>query len=217
LKIDKASDEANGVQMLKPIPGLDDLLERGGAWRHKDGLSFTRPTKRASIRCGTTIRAERTGDGPRINADSRARITITIADKVQGDVVRGNFAPPRRPCHAGEARYAEIVLPEHADQYSAIVVHPACLKVVALSGERIHECCRLSRNSVSSAAFSRALTRGCRPSNRCDARLRAFDAVRSLYCLIFVQYQSHSEDLRDQMCDSVLSGSQETAKHERDT
>lgn len=168
LKIDKGlEDEANGVQMLKPIPGLDDLLTRAVA--HGVFGTKERSVIHAANETGIeAIVAQQFELGAQVTRHGlmpilEPEITITIADKAQAEamlctaVLRHLDALP-----VGEQVMMKLTLPEIADQYSAIVDHPACLKVVALSGgySRDEAVARLSQNHGIVASFSRALTEG---------------------------------------------------------
>ena len=78
LKIDKGLEaEADGVQMMKPIGGLDALLERArklGVFGTKERSVINQPSQDRHRRDrGTAVRDRRTGLQTRAGADHRAR------------------------------------------------------------------------------------------------------------------------------------------------
>lgn len=166
LKIDKGlEDEAQGVQMLKPIPDLDHLLAR--AVEH--GIFGTK--ERSVINAANAdgieaIVAQQFELGQQVVAHGlmpilEPEINIQISDKAQAeDLLRDALLGHLDALGEGQQVMLKLTLPEVAGQYQAIVDHPACLKVVALSGgyDRDEANARLAKNSGVVASFSRALT-----------------------------------------------------------
>ena len=179
IKIDKGlEDEANGVQLMKPIPGLDNLLSRASAL----GVAGT---KERSV----------------INLANQAGISAVIAQ--QFDVARQvlahdmvpiiepevNIKSPQRAAadailrdellaalnaHDGPPVMLKLSIPSEPNLFAPLVDHPKALRVVALSGgfARPEACAELAKNHGMIASFSRALL----------------------------------EDLRHQMCDDEFNG-----------
>lgn len=168
LKIDKGlEDEADGVQLLKPIPNLDNLLERAVA----HGVFGTKERSVINAASATGIEAivaQQFELGAQVKSHGlmpilEPEINITITDKAEAeDMLRDTLLRHLDTLPDGEQVMLKLSLPEVAGQYKAVADHPACLKVVALSGgysrDEANE--RLSQNPSIIASFSRALTEG---------------------------------------------------------
>ena len=180
LKIDQGlEDEANGVQMLKPIPNLDNLLTR--AVEHGVFGTKERSVIHAANADGIeAIVAQQFDLGAQVAAHGlmpilEPEINITITDKAAAeDMLRDAILRHLDALPDGQQVMLKLSLPENAGQYQALVDHPACLKVVALSGgysrDEANE--RLSQNSGIVASFSRALTEGL-TAHQSDAEFNA--------------------------------------------
>ncbi|MCF2903560.1 fructose bisphosphate aldolase [Octadecabacter sp. CECT 8868] len=168
LKIDKGLEaEENGVQMLKDIPNLDHLLERAKA----QGIFGTkeRSVIHAANQAGIdAIVAQQFELGAQVSGHGlmpilEPEINITIADKAEAeDMLRDAILRHLDALPDGQQVMLKLSLPEKPGQYQVLVDHPACLKVVALSGGYSREEAndRLAKNSGVVASFSRALTEG---------------------------------------------------------
>ncbi|MEN8917940.1 MAG: fructose bisphosphate aldolase [Octadecabacter sp.] len=168
LKIDKGlEDEADGVQLLKDIPNLDNLLERAVA----HGVFGTKERSVINAASATGIQsivAQQFELGAKVIAHGlmpilEPEINITIADKAAAeDILRDTLLRHLDGLPDGQQVMLKLSLPEVAGQYKAVADHPACLKVVALSGgySRDEANARLSQNPSIIASFSRALTEG---------------------------------------------------------
>jgi len=180
LKIDKGlEDEANGVQMLKPIPDLDHLLAR--AVDHGVFGTKERSVIHAANQTGIdAIVAQQFELGAQVASHGlmpilEPEVNITITDKAQAeDMLRDAILRHLDALPDGQQVMLKLSLPEVADQYRALVDHPACLKVVALSGgySRDEANARLSDNHGIVASFSRALTEGL-SAHQSDAEFNA--------------------------------------------
>lgn len=168
LKIDKGlAEEANGVQLMKPIPGLEELLSRA-----VDKRIFG--TKMRSV----ALMADKVGLGNLIDQQFEVAIQILGAGLVP-------IIEPEIDIHSPEKAEAEellrnavgehldslgseqlvmlkLTLPDVDDFYADFVGHPRVLRVLALSGgyHRNDANARLARNHGVIASFSRALTEG---------------------------------------------------------
>jgi fructose-bisphosphate aldolase class I len=168
LKIDKGlEDEADGVQLLKPIPNLDHLLQRAVA--HGVFGTKERSVIHAASQTGIeAIVAQQFELGAQVASHGlmpilEPEINITIIDKAQAeDMLRDTLLRHLDTLADGQQVMLKLSLPEIAGQYKSLVDHPACLKVVALSGgysrDEANE--RLAKNPSVVASFSRALTEG---------------------------------------------------------
>ncbi|MCP4488660.1 MAG: fructose bisphosphate aldolase [Gammaproteobacteria bacterium] len=168
LKVDKGlADEQNGVQTMKDMPELDDLLKRA---------------KQKGI-FGTKMRSViKTNDAEGVDAVveqqfevGRQIVNVGLVPIIEPEVDINS--PEKSAAEAlllpalikqldklGEGQYVmlKLTLPEEDNFYSPCVEHPNVLKVVALSGgySRAEANQRLARNKGMVASFSRALTEG---------------------------------------------------------
>ncbi|ESZ87486.1 MAG: fructose-bisphosphate aldolase [Blastomonas sp. CACIA14H2] len=165
LKVDKGlEDEADGVQLMKPIGGLGDLLERA------KGLGIF----------GTKMRSV-------INSASESGIAAIVKQQfeVAGEILDHGLIPiiepevnikseTRAQCDAilntelkkaldalpeGRRVMLKLSLPAQPGLFADLVAHPAVVRVVALSGgfTRAEACVELAKNPGVIASFSRAL------------------------------------------------------------
>ena len=168
LKVDKGLEaESAGVQLMKPIPGLEPLLARARA----NGVFGTK--MRSVVRLADdegvasvvsqqfTIAEEILGSGlvpiiePEIAIDSPHK---AAAETLLKDAL---LAGLDRLGDRGKVMF-KLTLPEEPGFYRVLVDHPGVLKVVALSGGYTREEAnrRLALNPGVVASFSRALTEG---------------------------------------------------------
>jgi fructose-bisphosphate aldolase class I len=181
LKVDKGlADEANGAQMMKPMPELDALLERAVA----KGIFGTkmRSVINAANREGiAAVVAQQFDVGRQILGHGlmpiiEPEVTITIADKAEAEeILLAEILKQLNALGADKQVMLKLSLPETANHYKALVDHPRVMRVVALSGGYSREEAnrRLSENTGIIASFSRALTEGL-SAKQADAD---FDAV----------------------------------------
>ncbi|HKK23464.1 MAG TPA: fructose bisphosphate aldolase [Pseudohaliea sp.] len=190
LKVDKGLDEpADGVQRMKPMPGLDDLLARAG----KAGIFGTKMRsviKEASTGGIEAVVAQQLEVAGRIIDAGlvpivEPEVDIHCPDKAAAEqqLKAGLLAALDR---LGEGRQVmlKLTLPEEDGFYSDCVDHPAVLRVVALSGgySRAEANERLSRNPGVVASFSRALTEGLSAQQSDDEFNAALDrSIQSIY------------------------------------
>ncbi|UYP68965.1 fructose bisphosphate aldolase [Thalassobacter stenotrophicus] len=168
LKIDKGlADEADGAQMLKPMPDLDALLTRAVAkgifgTKERSVIHAANPVGIAAVVAQQFDVARQVlahGLIPIIEPE----VTISIADKAEAeDILLAEIAKHLDAVPAGQEVMLKLTLPEKANLYQPLVDHPAVMRVVALSGgySREEANTRLSQNTGVIASFSRALTEG---------------------------------------------------------
>ena len=181
LKVDKGlEDEANGVQLMKPNPGLEALCARAKA----KGVFGTK--MRSVIKANDTagIKAvvhQQFAEGARILAAGLMPILepeydITSADRAAGEKVlleaieEGLDALPE-----GQQVMLKLSIPAEAGLYAGLARHPRVLRVVALSGgySTDEACDLLARNPGMIASFSRGLLQDLRSGQSDDE----FDAT----------------------------------------
>lgn len=165
LKIDKGlEDEAAGVQLMKPMPDLDSLLERAkalGVYGTKE-RSVINSANRQGI---AAIVAQQFEVGHQVLGHDMMPIlepeySIKAADRAQGEtILRDEILAHLDALPEGRQVMLKLSLPVEANLFRPIVNHPKVLKVVALSGgySRDEACAHLARNDGMIASFSRAL------------------------------------------------------------
>ncbi|MBO9518947.1 MAG: fructose bisphosphate aldolase [Porphyrobacter sp.] len=172
LKIDRGlEDEADGVQLMKPIPALDDLLERAkglGVFGTKERSVINAANASgiaAIVRQQFEVAAQVLSHG--LMPILEPEYSIKAADRSEGEaLLREEILHGLDALPAGEQVMLKLSLPVTANFYRALVEHPKVLKVVALSGgySRDEACVELERNDGVIASFSRALLDGLRAS-----------------------------------------------------
>ncbi len=168
LKVDKGlADEQDGVQMMKPMPGLDDLLAKAKA-AGIFGTKMRSVIKQASASGVKAVVAQQFEIGKRIVAADlvpiiEPEVDIHCPDKAAAeDLLEANLIEQLNALGADEKVMLKLTLPEQADLYADCIAHPNVVRVVALSGgySRDEANARLSRNHGMVASFSRALSEG---------------------------------------------------------
>lgn len=165
IKIDKGLEaEANGVQMMKPMPELDALLKRAkglGVFGTKERSvinSANREGIAAIVKQQFEVGAQVTAAGlmpilePEVNIKSETRAEC---DRILlEEILRNLDALPE-----GRQVMLKLSLPLDAGLFDPLVDHPKVLRVVALSGgyKRPEACAELAKNRGVIASFSRAL------------------------------------------------------------
>ena len=168
LKVDKGlSDENNGVQLMKPMPDLESLLERASA-AGIFGTKMRSVINRADNKgieenvsqqfdIGQTILGY--GLVPIIEPE----VNIKIEDKAEAEEILLENLIKHLDALQGEQKVMlKLTLPEKANLYSPAIDHTKVMRVVALSGgyTREESNLRLRSNQGMTASFSRALTEG---------------------------------------------------------
>lgn len=168
LKIDKGlEDEANDVQLMKPMPGLNALLARAG----EKGVFGTkeRSVIHAANEAGVEAIVAQQFEVARqvcaaglvpmiepevnIHSDSKGAAEEMLAAALQRHLAT---------LKADELVMLKLTLPETVGLYDDVSAHANVLRVVALSGgySTDEASARLARNAKMIASFSRALTEG---------------------------------------------------------
>ncbi|SPF81652.1 fructose bisphosphate aldolase [Pseudoprimorskyibacter insulae] len=168
LKIDKGLEaEENGVQLLKPMPGLGDLLDRAAA-KGIFGTKERSVINAANEKGIADVVAQQFEVGKTVLSHGlmpilEPEVTISIADKAEAEdillaeILKGLDALPE-----GQSVMLKLSLPTKANQYKPLIDHPKVMRVVALSGgysrDEANEL--LSKNDGMIASFSRGLSEG---------------------------------------------------------
>jgi fructose-bisphosphate aldolase class I len=168
LKVDKGlADEADGVQVMKPIPNLAELLEKASA-RDVFGTKMRSVIKSANAGGIESIVAQQFEIGRQIVAAGltpiiEPEVDIHAPDKREAEeLLRTQLLTHLDQLGADELIMFKLTLPEEANFYSACQDHPNMVRVVALSGgySRDEANRRLAQNNGMIASFSRALSEG---------------------------------------------------------
>jgi fructose-bisphosphate aldolase, class I len=165
LKVDKGlEDEAHGVQLMKPMPDLESLLERAKA-KGVFGTKMRSVIKRNDTAGIKAIVHQQFAEGARILAMGLVPILepeydIKAADRAEGEkvlleaIMEGLDALPE-----GQQVMLKLSIPVQSNLYKPAIEHPNVLRVVALSGgySTDEACEALAKNEGMIASFSRGL------------------------------------------------------------
>jgi fructose-bisphosphate aldolase class I len=165
IKIDKGlEEEANGVQLMKPMPELDALLRRSkalGVFGTKERSVINLANREgiaAIVRQQFEIARQVLAAGlvpiiePEVNIKSPERAE---ADRIlQEEILKALDALP-----GDDKVMLKLSIPAEPGLFQPLVDHPRVLRVVALSGgyARPEACAELAKNPGMIASFSRAL------------------------------------------------------------
>lgn len=190
LKVDEGlADEADGVQLMKPMGKLDGLLKDAVAHgmfgtKMRSVVHAANPKGIAAIveqQCAVAERILDAGLLPILEPE----VSIKAPDKtsceklLKQELLRGLNALPK-----GAQVMLKLTLPEQDNFYGDLVQHPSVLRVVALSGGySLQEAnAKLRRNSGIIASFSRALVEGLRADQSEEEFTQKLDAaIQSIY------------------------------------
>lgn len=165
LKVDKGLEaEADGVQMMKPMTDLEDLLARArgkGVFGTKM-RSVIKSNNEAGIRA---IVRQQFEEGKRILKNGLMPILepeydIKAADRAEGEnVLRDAILAELDALEEGLQVMLKLSIPAEANLYREVIAHPKVLRVVALSGgySTDEACEKLAENQGMIASFSRGL------------------------------------------------------------
>jgi len=168
LKVDKGlADEADGVQLMKPIPDLEALLDRA-VGKGVFGTKMRSVIKLADKVGVSAIVDQQFEIGARIAAAGlvpiiEPEVDIKSPQKAEAEaLLEEALLGHLGSLPDGQHVMLKLTLPETDDFYAELVAHPRVLRVVALSGgySREEANARLARNHGVIASFSRALTEG---------------------------------------------------------
>lgn len=168
IKCDKGlADESNGVQLMKPIPGLDELLKKSVS-KNMFGTKMRSVIKKANAEGIKDIVNQQFDIGKQILAAGlcpilEPEVDITSPDKeaiedlLKAELLKGLDALP-----ASDNVMLKLSLPTKVNQYKELVDHPRCVRVVALSGGYSREEANkiLAKQEGMIASFSRAILEG---------------------------------------------------------
>ena len=165
IKIDKGlEDEANGVQLMKPMPELDALLARAkglGVFGTKERSVINLANREgiaAIVRQQFEVAEQVLAAGlmPIIEPE----VNIKSAERAEADrILLEELTKALDGLDEGKQVMLKLSIPAQAGLFDPLVSHPKVLRVVALSGgfSRPEACAELAKNKGMIASFSRAL------------------------------------------------------------
>ena len=168
LKVDKGlEDEANGVQLMKPINNLAELLIKANA-QDVFGTKMRSVIKLANEAGIEAVVAQQFAVGQQILDAGlvpiiEPEIDINSPQKAKAEaLLQAALLRHLDEVPDGQQVMLKLTLPEENGFYGPCIAHPKALKVVALSGgyARDEANTRLAANPGMIASFSRALTQG---------------------------------------------------------
>jgi len=168
IKVDKGlADEADGAQLMKPMPELGGLLERA-AGKAMFGTKMRSVVKLAN-RAGVDAVVGQQFDVGRQIIDAglvpiiEPEVDINSPEKADAEaMLRASILKHADALSSDQNIMLKLTLPEQANFYSVLRDHPRVIRVVALSGGYSRDIAndRLSHNNGMIASFSRALSEG---------------------------------------------------------
>lgn len=168
LKVDKGLEaEAEGVQLMKPMPGLAEVLEKAKG-HGVFGTKMRSVVKMADPGGIDAIVAQQFDVGRQILAAGlvpiiEPEVDIHSPEKAAAEqLLKESLRAEIDRLDEGQEIMLKLTLPEEDDFYADLIAHPRVLRVAALSGgySRQEADERLARNHEMIASFSRALTEG---------------------------------------------------------
>lgn len=190
IKVDKGlADEENGAQVMKPIPGLDDLLSRS-VEKGMFGTKMRSVIKMANPAGVDAVVAQQFEVGHQIIAAGlvpiiEPEVDINSPEKAAAEaLLRDGLLAHANQLSADQHIMLKLTLPEEDNFYAELIAHPQVVRVVALSGgySRDEANARLSRNNGMIASFSRALSEGLSAQQSEDDFTSTMDAtIQSIF------------------------------------
>ncbi|QDH17739.1 fructose bisphosphate aldolase [Swingsia samuiensis] len=165
LKIDKGlEEEKNGVQLMKPIPGLDALLNRAAklgvyGTKERSVIRLANPEAiKEVVKQQYEIAAQVASHG--LVPILEPEVLVKSPEKAKAEQILHDELKKGLDALAGDYPIMlKITLPEKQDLYADLIKHPRMQRVVALSGgyPLDQACEKLRENKGVIASFSRAL------------------------------------------------------------
>ncbi len=190
IKIDKGLEaEADGVQMMKPMPDLDTLLARAASLgvfgtKERSVIDEANPKGIAAIvaqqfEVGRQVLAA--GLVPMLEPE----YNIKAEGRAEGEkILKAEILKNLEAMPAGQQVMLKLSIPVEANLYADLIAHPKVLAVVALSGGYTTDeaCAELAKNKGMIASFSRGLLQDIR-AQQSDAEFDKTlgDAIDQIY------------------------------------
>lgn len=190
LKVDRGlAPEADGVQLMKEIKGLDSTLEHAKV-RHIFGTKMRSNILAANPRGIAAVVEQQFDYGKQIAKAGlvpilEPEINISIPDKAEAEhILKEEIQKQLATLDANTKVMFKLTIPEESGFYSDLMKDDHVVRVVALSGgySRAQANEKLARNPGLIASFSRALTEGLNVNMSDEEFNRALDAsIESIY------------------------------------
>ncbi|MBW7455602.1 fructose bisphosphate aldolase [Paenibacillus sepulcri] len=168
LKVDKGlAEPANGVQLMKPIPDLNNLLKRAND-KHIFGTKMRSVIKEASPEGIRQVVEQQFEIGKQILAMGlvpiiEPEVDIHSADKQKSEqILKDEILKQLSALDKDVKVMLKLSIPTEDNFYSDLIEHPQVARVVALSGgyDQVEANEKLTHNHGLIASFSRALSEG---------------------------------------------------------
>src|SRR5690606_142722 len=133
------ADEQDGVQLMKPIPNLDSLLDRAKA-KGVFGTKMRSVIKRANEQGIAAIVKQQFDIGKQILAKGlvpiiEPEVDIKAPDKAEAeDLLKAQLLKELNALGPDQQVMLKLTIPSKDNLYADLIAHPNVLKVVALSG-----------------------------------------------------------------------------------
>jgi len=185
IKIDKGlADEANGAQVMKPMPDLADLLTRS-VEKGMFGTKMRSVIKMANNDGIDAVVSQQYEVGHQIIEAGlvpiiEPEVDIHSPEKAKAEaILRDKLTEHANQLSADQHIMLKLTLPEEDNFYSDLIAHPQVVRVVALSGgyDRDEANARLSRNNGMIASFSHALASDLSAQQSADEFTSALDTT----------------------------------------
>lgn len=191
LKVDKGlADEENGAQVMKPMPGLAELLARAKTDKHVFGTKMRSVVKQANESGIAAVVDQQFEIGRQIVAAGlvpiiEPEVDIHCPDKAAAeDILNARIMESLDALGDDDLVMLKLTLPDQDDLYADAIAHPNVARVVALSGgyARDEANDRLSRQHGMVASFSRALSEGLSAQQSADEFNGVLDSsIQAIY------------------------------------
>jgi fructose-bisphosphate aldolase class I len=168
LKVDKGlADEQDGVQIMKPNPGLDALLKKAKS-KGVFGTKMRSVIKQANAAGIDAVVKQQFEVGKQIIAAGlvpiiEPEVDIKTPNKAGAeDLLKASITKELNALKPGQKVMLKLTIPDKDNLYADLIKHKNVLRVVALSGgySRDDANKRLAKNTGMTASFSRALAEG---------------------------------------------------------
>jgi len=190
LKVDKGlADEENGVQLMKQMPNLDDLLKRANE-RNIFGTKMRSVIKEANAEGIKKVVEQQFEVGKQILAAGlvpilEPEVDINSTDKEQSEkLLKEEMLKHLDSLNEDQNVMIKITIPTENNYYKEMIDHPRVVRVVALSGgyKRDDANEKLAANNGLIASFSRALSEGVN-ANQTDEEFNAMleNSIKGIY------------------------------------
>ncbi|WP_422122538.1 fructose bisphosphate aldolase [Planococcus sp. X10-3] len=190
LKVDKGlADEQDGVQLMKPNPGLDDLLKRANE-RNVFGTKMRSVINRANADGIKKVVEQQFEVADQILAAGlmpiiEPEVNIRSEDKAQSEeILKKEILDHLNNLSEDKNVMLKLSIPSVDNFYKELIEHPRVLRVVALSGgyTRDEANLKLTANEGLIASFSRGLSEGLN-ANQSDDEFNAMikESVKTIY------------------------------------